>query len=194
MFRYFSLARTSQRPLGAVPDVGKGGTRRIPGSICCAGLGRSSRSVAPSCLIHWFFSFFSGGRGASKALGRVLLEQKVERQTCQRAALRELFEVENPYREFLTKKHHHMLQQGSTHRRRWLCRATRSARLLRSASAAFASAASIVATNASATLPTLGLMIRWPEFCCQKSPTITCKYNKLVTVQTFDFHLKHAGT
>ena len=104
MFRYFSLARTSQRPLGAVPDVGKGGTRRIPGSICCAGLGRSSRSVAPSCLIHWFFSFFSGGRGASKALGRVLLEQKVERQTCQRAALRELFEVENPYREFLRKK------------------------------------------------------------------------------------------
>ena len=58
----------------------------------------------------------------------------------------------------------------------------------------FASAASIVATNASATLPTLGLMIRWPEFCCQKSPTITCKTNKLVTVQTFDFHLKHAGT
>ena len=104
MFRYFSLARTSQRPLGAVPDVGKGGTRRIPGSICCAGLGRSSRSVAPSCLIYWFFSFFSGGRGASKALGRVLLEQKVERQTCQRAALRELFEVANPYREFLTKK------------------------------------------------------------------------------------------
>ena len=90
-----------------------------------------------------------------------------------------------------------MLQQGSTHRRRWLCRATRSARLLRYASAAFASAASIVATNASATLPTLGLMIRWPEFCCQKSPTITCKSNKLVTVQTFDFHLKHlkhAGT
>ena len=42
------------------------------------------------------------------------MEQKVERQTCQRAALRELFEVENPYREFLTKKHHHMLQQGST--------------------------------------------------------------------------------
>ena len=72
-----------------------------------------------------------------------------------------------------------MLQQGSTHRRRWLRRATRSARLLRSASAAFASVASIVATNASATLPTLGLMIRWPEFCCQKSPTITCKSNKL---------------
>ena len=87
-----------------------------------------------------------------------------------------------------------MLQQGSTHRRRWLCRATRSARLLRYASAAFASAASIVATNASATLQPLGLMIRWPEFCCQKSPTITCKSNKLVTVQTFDFHLKHAGT
>ena len=34
----------------------------------------------------------------------MLLEQKVERQTCQRAALRELFEMENPYREFLTKK------------------------------------------------------------------------------------------
>ena len=31
------------------------------------------------------------------------MRQKVERQTCQRAALRELFEVENPYREFLTK-------------------------------------------------------------------------------------------
>ena len=48
MFRYFSLARTSQRPLGAVPDVGKGGTRRIPGSICVAGLGRSSWSVDSS--------------------------------------------------------------------------------------------------------------------------------------------------
>ena len=34
----------------------------------------------------------------------MLLEQKVERQTCKRAALRELFEVENPYREFLRKK------------------------------------------------------------------------------------------
>ena len=79
----------------------------------------------------------------------MLLEQKVERQTCQRAALRELFEVENPYSEFMRKKNHYMLQQGSIHRRRWLCRATRSARLLRSASAAFASAASIVATNAS---------------------------------------------
>ena len=32
------------------------------------------------------------------------MEQKVERQTCQRAALRRLFEVENPYREFLAKK------------------------------------------------------------------------------------------
>ena len=32
------------------------------------------------------------------------MEQKMERQTCQRAALRGLFEVENPYREFLAKK------------------------------------------------------------------------------------------
>ena len=32
------------------------------------------------------------------------MEQKMERQTCQRAALRRLFEVENPYREFLAKK------------------------------------------------------------------------------------------
>ena len=46
---------------------GGGGGQRIPRSICFAGLGRSSRSVAPSCLIVCLFSFSSGGRAASKA-------------------------------------------------------------------------------------------------------------------------------
>ena len=33
------------------------------------------------------YSFWLGGRGANKALGRVLLEQNVNRQTCQREAV-----------------------------------------------------------------------------------------------------------
>ena len=40
-----------------------------------------------------------GGRGASKALGRVLLEQRVERQKCQREAMNALFQVDNPFSE-----------------------------------------------------------------------------------------------
>ena len=41
-----------------------------------------------------------GGRGPSKHLGRVLLEQRVERQRCQREETNALFRVENPYSEW----------------------------------------------------------------------------------------------
>ena len=40
-----------------------------------------------------------GGRGANKALGRVLLEQNVDRQTCQRETVNAMFTVKNPYSE-----------------------------------------------------------------------------------------------
>ena len=38
-----------------------------------------------------------GGRGVSKALGRVLLEKRAERQKCQREAVNALFQVDNPF-------------------------------------------------------------------------------------------------
>ena len=38
----------------------------------------------------------AGGRGQCKDLGRLLLERKVERQSCQRAAVNSLFQVDNP--------------------------------------------------------------------------------------------------
>ena len=38
-------------------------------------------------------------RGANKALARVLLEQDVARQTCQREAVNAMFTVEKPYSE-----------------------------------------------------------------------------------------------
>ena len=41
-----------------------------------------------------------GGRGANKALGRVLLEQNVDCQTCQREAVNAMFTVKNPYSEW----------------------------------------------------------------------------------------------
>ena len=44
-----------------------------------------------------------GGRGANKALGRVLLEQNVDRQTCQRKAVNAKFLVKNPYSEWAYK-------------------------------------------------------------------------------------------
>ena len=48
----------------------------------------------------WFLVLvWIGGRGPSKALGTVLLEQRVERQSCQRAAMNGLFQVENPFSE-----------------------------------------------------------------------------------------------
>ena len=48
---------------------------------------------------NYSLSVTPGGRGQSKALGRVLLEQKVERQSCIREALNGLFHVKNPFSE-----------------------------------------------------------------------------------------------
>ena len=46
------------------------------------------------------YDLWLGGRGANKALGRVLLEQNVDRQTCQREAVNAMFTVKNPYSEW----------------------------------------------------------------------------------------------
>ena len=52
-----------------------------------------------SYLMHQQICMNCGGRGANKALGRVLLEQNVDRQTCQREAVNAMFLVKNPYSE-----------------------------------------------------------------------------------------------
>ena len=83
------FVRTSQRPLGTLPDVG---TRRPwwqTGSLCDFTVGW------PGWLV-----------GASKALGRVLLEQRVERQKCQREAMNALFQVDNPFSEWIQASNH----------------------------------------------------------------------------------------
>ena len=40
-----------------------------------------------------------GGRGSNKALGRVLLEKNVDRQSCLREAVNSQFSVKSPYSE-----------------------------------------------------------------------------------------------
>ena len=59
-----------------------------------------SQITVKLCFSSMFFPRRLGGRGANKALGRVLLEQNVNRQTCQREAVNAMFTVENPYSEW----------------------------------------------------------------------------------------------
>ena len=105
---------------------------------------------------------WSGGRGPSKALGRVLLEQRVEHQRCQREAINDLFQVENPYSEWAQtyiKWSLNISYQSSSPWSPWWRTAVRPASLGRLVSAAFANAAlAAAATSAPAATPTLEKM------------------------------------
>ena len=84
------FVRPSQRPMGALPDVGEKAAFVILLWAGQAGLWLNSCGVLYDLVCP-------GGRGVSKALGRVLLEQRAERQKCQRGAVNALFQVDNPY-------------------------------------------------------------------------------------------------
>ena len=63
----------------------------------CSGLARLVRSTLMLNISTNMYILWPGGRGDSKALGRVLLEQNVDRQTCQREAVNAIFSVQNPF-------------------------------------------------------------------------------------------------
>ena len=60
-----------------------------------------ARQVRDTCWCIWqtiiILGFDLGGRGENKAFGKQLLEQKVDRQSCQREAVNSLFVVSNSY-------------------------------------------------------------------------------------------------
>ena len=71
-------------------------TATMPYLSSCYGLDKQVSMILRTKIILFVTP---GGRGESKALGRVLLEQKVERQSCIRKALNGLFLVKNPFSE-----------------------------------------------------------------------------------------------
>ena len=59
-------------------------------------LGRGGRDGHNAAFVIMLWAGQAGGRGQCKDLGRLLLERKIERQSCQRAAVNSLFQVDNP--------------------------------------------------------------------------------------------------
>ena len=63
-------------------------------------LGRGGRDSNNAAFVILLWPGQAGGRGQCKELGRVLLEQRVDRQSCQREAINNLFLVESPYKYY----------------------------------------------------------------------------------------------
>ena len=63
-------------------------------------LGRGGRDGNNAAFVILLWPGQAGGRGQCKELGRVLLEQRVDRQSCQREAINNLFLVESPYKYY----------------------------------------------------------------------------------------------
>ena len=74
----------------------------------CSGLARLVRSTLMLNISTNMYMLWPGGRGESKALGRVLLEQNVDRQTCQREAVNAIFSVQNPFSKWSFGPLHHI--------------------------------------------------------------------------------------
>ena len=144
----------------------------------CSGLARLVRSTLMLNISTNMYILWPGGRGDSKALGRVLLEQNVDRQTCQREAVNAIFSVQNPFSKWSFGPLHHIssfFHQRSTPRR-WRCRtAAWTASWRSSVSAASANAAQVALTSATASLPAMEMLRRHlPNNCCLESRLNTC--------------------
>ena len=68
------------------------------------GLAKQVALIKLYLILQWIianktWNFLSGGLGPCKALSRALLEQKVDRQRCQREDINNLFRIEHPYSE-----------------------------------------------------------------------------------------------
>ena len=146
---------------------------------------RQARSTLMLNISTNMYILWPGGRGDSKALGRVLLEQNVDRQTCQREAVNAIFSVQNPFSKWSFGPLHHIssfFHQRSTPRR-WRCRtAAWTASWRSSVSAASVTVAQVAATSASATLQTLEQMHPLQSNCCLESQLNACECQDLVSI------------
>ena len=89
------------RTFGSFPRclVEVGVTAKMRHLWYCSGLARPARRQIIFNISFANLFLWPGGHGSNKALGRVLLEQNINKQSCLRTALNSMFEVQHPHSE-----------------------------------------------------------------------------------------------